>query len=56
MSSGLISISISSLSNSGITSQEANDVWRLPDESKGEILTSRCTPFLLLSNRRHYDL
>src|SRR5690625_5649821 len=43
-SSFLRSISTSSVI-SGSTSQETNEVWRRPDESKGEILTSRRTPF-----------
>src|SRR5699024_8590374 len=43
-SSFLISISTSSVI-SGSTSQETNEEWRQPDESKGEIHTSRRTPF-----------
>src|SRR5699024_7879558 len=43
-SSVLMSIYTSS-SNSGDTSQETNDVCLLPEESKGEIRTNRCTPF-----------
>ena len=37
-------------SSSGITSQDANDVCLLPDESKGDILTRRCTPSSDLRN------
>ena len=42
-SSGFILISTSSVI-SGNTSNEANDVWRLPPASNGEILTNLWTP------------
>ena len=40
ISAGLISISIES-STSGYTNTDENDVWRPPDESNGDLRTSR---------------
>jgi hypothetical protein len=42
-SAGLMSISIES-STSGYTNTLAKLVWRPPDESNGDLRTSRCTP------------